>query len=68
MRPLVSLLALLLLAMLQACATYAGIAVAPNGTIWVAQNRDGFLYQISACTVVGPELVCRRTSVREVNP
>jgi len=42
---------------------YAGIAVAPNGTVYVARN-DAFLFGILrgvyACTPAGQELNCTR--------
>ena len=45
------------------CRSYAGIAVAPNGTVYVARN-DGFLLGalrgVYACTPQGAELACTK--------
>lgn len=40
---------------------YAGIAVAPNGTVYVAKNNSllfGMLNQVYACTASGTTLAC----------
>lgn len=43
--------------------SYAGIAVAPNGTVYVARNDSfllGALRGVYACTPQGAELSCTR--------
>lgn len=61
-------LALLALS-LSACASYAGIAIAPNGTIWVATNNTfggPYTEGMYACTPRAGELSCSRVPVRGI--
>lgn len=59
---------LLLLCLLAAgCAHYAGIAVAPNGVVWVARNASGAFGSpraegVFACVPRGPQLDCTRVA------
>lgn len=59
----------LALALLCSCASYAGLAVAPNGSVWVATNLPGMFGPqpgpVFLCTPRGGELVCSRVPVRD---
>lgn len=60
-------------ALLSGCVSYAGIAVAPNGSIWIVRNVQGFGGSVQReavflCVPRGPELVCSRVPVRDVTP
>ena len=62
MRTLVSMCLLIGLLGTTGC-SYAGIAVAPNGTVYVARNDSfllGALRGVYACTPAGNELNCTK--------
>lgn len=58
--------------LLASCVSYAGVAVAPNGMVWIVRNTAGLggspvAHDVLACVVRGPDLVCSRVGVRGVD-
>ena len=55
---------------LSSCFAYAGIAVAPNGTVWIATNSQGFGGQtagdVYACNPRAGELQCVKIVTRGI--
>ncbi len=54
---------------LSSCVSYAGIAVAPNGAIWIVRNSQGFggaptVEGVFVCVPRGADLSCSRVNVR----
>jgi hypothetical protein len=63
MKKAVAVLFVLAASALNAC-SYGGVAVAPNGTVYIARN-DAFLFgllrHVYACQATGPALTCADT-------
>lgn len=62
-------LCVLVASVLGGCVSYAGVAVAPNGLVYIVRNTAGLggsptTYDVLACVQRGGELVCSKVPVR----